>query len=621
VARRHFFSILLAAVCVAVLATRVETEFRRYRYIVRSSSLAAQEPTVVVALPDLSRLAGKPTAIVLRLRGADEPVDVNISLDETPVTRVTVPARREVRVDAATQAGVGPGQQLILTGTRLGWQLASVEVGNVYGFSNRIPQFVIVPRERDRDRGIPLWGLALFAIGALLVQPKIDWPRTRPTRIVFRTAAGLVMALFAATLFAQYFTAYRILLLLDTFILCVAVLYAEPLSRVWYRVQPYVFRFVPILGPYLPHLAVASVVLWGVGQLYRPATGFTTLILFGGQFEGTALPAVRAVPHHIEAGAGYDGQFYAQLALDPFLRSEEITSAVDNPGYRGRRILLPWTAYVLGLGQPWYVLQVFALLNVICWLLLGIVLFRWLPARSIYATLAWIAIMFGEGLLASMRHSLVDGPSMLLLALAVRAVEDNRRGMATAILAASGLARETNLIGSVILVPEKPGTLKVLILRAFLVVAPFALWTAYLWTLQFSSDLGARNFDWPAVAYFDKWRVAVDALEREGWATYAKFSVFGLVGLTTQALVLIGLRKWRSAWWRLGIAYVVLMLFIGPAVWEGHPGAIARVLIPMTVAFNVLLPRNRWFLPLWALGNLGIFYGFEVMRLPWLSEW
>ena len=70
----------------------------------------------------------------------------------------------------------------------------------------------------------------------------------------------------------------------------------------------------------------------GVGQLYRPATGFTTLILFGGQFEGNALPAVRAVPHHIEAGAGYDGQFYAQLALDPLLRSEAITTAIDNAG-------------------------------------------------------------------------------------------------------------------------------------------------------------------------------------------------------------------------------------------------------------------------------------------------
>ena len=91
VSRRLLFSIFLAGVCLAVLATRVETEFRRHRYIVRSSSLTAQEPTLTVTLPDLTRLAGKPTAIVLRLRGGDEPTDVNISLDTTPVTRVTAP--------------------------------------------------------------------------------------------------------------------------------------------------------------------------------------------------------------------------------------------------------------------------------------------------------------------------------------------------------------------------------------------------------------------------------------------------------------------------------------------------------------------------------------------------
>jgi len=624
VSRRLLFSIFLAGVCLAVLATRVETDFRRHRYIVRSSSLTAQEPTLTVALPDLNRLAGKPTAMVIRLRGGDEPTDVNISLDTTPVTRVTLPARREIRVDASTPAAVGPGQQLILTSTRPGWQLASLEVGNVYGFSNRVPQFVIVPRERQLDRGIPLWGLALFVIAALWMQPAIDWPQTRTGRLVYRSAAGLVLVLFAGALLSQAFTSYKILLLLDTFILASAVLYAEPLSRVWHRVQPYVFRTVPVVVPYVPHAAVAFVVLSGVGQLYRPATGFTTLILFGGQFEGNALPAVRAVPHHIEAGAGYDGQFYAQLALDPLLRSEAITTAVDNAGYRGRRILLPWTAYVLGLGQPWYVLQVFALLNVICWLLLGVVLLRWLPARSIYATLAWMAVMFGEGLLASMRLSLVDGPSMLLLALAVRAVENNRGGMATAILAASGLARETNLIGGVVLVPERatPATLKTLTVRGLLVAAPFVLWTTYLWSLRFSTDLaGARNFDWPGMAYLEKWRVAVQAIELEGWETYARFSLFGLVGLTTQALVLMWHRSWHSAWWRLGIVYMVLMLVLGPAVWEGHPGAISRVVIPMTVAFNVLLPRNRWFLPLWILGNLGVFYGFEIMRLPWLSEW
>ncbi len=626
VSRRLLFSIFLAGVCLAVLATRVETEFRRYRYIVRSSSLTAQEPTVTVALPDLTRLAGKPTAIVLRLRGGEEPADVNVSLDTTPVARVTVPARREVRVDAATNAGVGPGQQLILTSTRSGWQLASLEVGNVYGFSNRIPKFVIVPRERHSDRAIPLWGLGLFVILALLVQPRFDWPAARIGRIVHRSAAGLVLLLFAATLLAQSFTSYKILLFLDTFIFCTAVLYAEPLSRVWYRLQPRVVRVGPVVAPYATHLTVAAMVLWSVGQLYRPETGFTTLIVFGGHFESNAVPALRAVPHHIEAGAGYDGQFYAQLALDPLLRSEAISTALDDTGYRGRRILMSWTAYVLGLGQPWYVLQAFALLNVVCWLILGVILLRWLPAGSLRPTLAWAACMLGEGLLSSMRYSLTDGPSALLLVLAVKAVETNRRGIGTGLVGLAGLTRETSLLGASLLLPDKPTpvlrSLATMTIRIVLILTPFVLWLTYLWSLGLtSSSVGLRNFAPPVTAYAEKWTLTIHAMQLEGWNSDARFSFLALVGLTTQAIVMLWRCRWQSPWWRLGAVYAILMLVLGPAVWEGHPGAIARVVIPMTIAFNVLLPRERWFWPLWILGNAGVLIGFEVMSLPWLSGW
>lgn len=38
-------------------------------------------------------------------------------------------------------------------------------------------------------------------------------------------------------------------------------------------------------------------------------------------------------------------------------------------------------------------------------------------------------------------------------------------------------------------------------------------------------------------------------------------------------------------------------------------GGADRVLLPMTIAFNVLLPTRRWFWPLWALGNLTVAHG------------
>ena len=65
------------------------------------------------------------------------------------------------------------------------------------------------------------------------------------------------------------------------------------------------------------------------------------------------LPSVRDVPRRVYVDSmGYDGQFYAQLAVDPLLQSPGIENALDAPAYRARRILLSWTAYVFGFRTP-----------------------------------------------------------------------------------------------------------------------------------------------------------------------------------------------------------------------------------------------------------------------------
>ncbi len=90
-------------------------------------------------------------------------------------------------------------------------------------------------------------------------------------------------------------------------------------------------------------------------------------------------------------------------------------------------------------------------------------------------------------------------------------------------------------------------------------------------------------------------------------------SVFALIGLTTQLAVLVSTRGWRTGWGRVGLAYAVLMLVLGPAVWEDHPGAAPRVLLPMTVAFNVALRERAWFWPLYVLGNLTVIPGLAAI--------
>ena len=79
--------------------------------------------------------------------------------------------------------------------------------------------------------------------------------------------------------------------------------------------------------------------------------------------------------------------------------------------------------------------------------------------------------------------------------------------------------------------------------------------------------------------------------------------------------------QWANPWWRIGIVYCILMGALGPGVWEGYPGAATRVLLPMTLAFNALLPRARWFWPLYLSGNLTVLHGFEAIRVLVVGTW
>ena len=105
------------------------------------------------------------------------------------------------------------------------------------------------------------------------------------------------------------------------------------------------------------YVAAVVVFLASLVQYYQRNTGFTTLISFGDQFENTRLPAVVDVPHFVHSRSpGYDGQCYAQLAVEPLLRNRRLDRALDSPSYRARRILFSWTAYALGLGRPAWIL-------------------------------------------------------------------------------------------------------------------------------------------------------------------------------------------------------------------------------------------------------------------------
>ena len=89
-----------------------------------------------------------------------------------------------------------------------------------------------------------------------------------------------------------------------------------------------------------------------------------------------------------------------------------------------------------------------------------------------------------------------------------------------------------------------------------------------------------------------------------------------LLSLIVQAVYLIVRPERRAPWWRVAAGYVVLMLLMDPVLWAPSTGAITRVLLPMTCAFNILLAREQpsglfwgWFVA----GNLHLAASFRVL--------
>jgi hypothetical protein len=364
-------------------------------------------------------------------------------------------------------------------------------------------------------------------------------------------------------------------------------------------------------------LALIACFLASIARFYHPGTGFTSLIGFA-QAHEDELPAMAGVPHvHVPTG-GYDGQFYAQLALVPLLKDPAIDRALDNPPYRARRILFSWTAYLAALGRPAWTIQIYAIQNIICWLVLSWVLTWWMRPDTPRGLALWAACLFSQGLLISVRLALTDGPSLLLLALAAAAAERGRLWTTSVVLGLAGLARETNLFGLTMLrVPRRRVEWLRMAAAIVLAVAPLLLWQDYLWSIYRTATFSDQDLlSAPFTGFLRKWDLSLRGVMRDGLGTPHMWSLVATAGLAIQALFLVSCGAFRSVWWRLAAPFVVLMWFLDWVAWGGFPGAATRVLLPMTVGFNIVLQshRSRVFWIWYALGNISLVYAPLVLR-------
>ncbi len=358
---------------------------------------------------------------------------------------------------------------------------------------------------------------------------------------------------------------------------------------------------------------------------YNPRYGWTRLDAFGSSFAKNALPRVKRNVHYVMEGEGLDGQFYAQMAIDPSLRDPAFDRALDNPAYRGRRIGLSVLSFCLGLGKPRWIIQAYALSNLLCWfVLLGALLMLFRPWTG-KQVLCLSAGLLSFGTLASMKNSFLDLPGAALVFVGIAV---SSWGRYTAFSWAV-LTRETNALAALgCLDLRRPFTAQVWkrnLGYLALATVPLVLWTIYVGHRfdGLHSAAGKGNFALPFQAIVMRmgsalWYFSVTGLGESakaagpfGWLYLDELvhEMLTMVAIFAQWAYLVWRREPQSIIWRTAICYALLGCVLGPAVW-GWTGAAARVLLPMTICFYLLVAkeRDRVFWPFFLLGSLSVPY-------------
>jgi hypothetical protein len=349
---------------------------------------------------------------------------------------------------------------------------------------------------------------------------------------------------------------------------------------------------------------------------YVPGGGFTRLIHFDRDYPHRLLPEVQALPDECKVENGYDGQFYAQIALVPDLNKDVLDQVIDTPSYRSRRIGMPALANLLSFGNEMWVLYAYAVLPFVFWLMLAFYLFRSPMISSWQGSFVCMAILCSSGTLISMARALPDLPALVLTYWAALGASGGIMGVF--LLALAILFKETSLLSipaifSISGLTHFSSFMKILI-KGLMAVLPFAFWWMYVYSIfGWGQSIGTGNFSIPgAELYLAVVRNMIFLINLDQWLPLEAIPhSFALVSLILQAIYLITRINVKSPFWCMGIGFAILLPFLGRAVLE-DVHAYTRVMLPLTLAFNVLLAENRtqmsarsfvfWF----TAGNIGL---------------
>ncbi len=341
-----------------------------------------------------------------------------------------------------------------------------------------------------------------------------------------------------------------------------------------------------------------------------PHYGYTWLPQFGSYFHSAKSETFKSTTHLITSEWGYDGQFYAQMAVDPFLKDTETLGAFDNFIFRTRRLLFSLIPFAIGGGDPQAALNVYCVQNIFFWLGTSVLLLRWLPPYSLQNTFRYVAILYTSGLVSSITNALLDGPALLLVILALFLYDCKAKIASNIALGLAGLGKETSVFAAIhngIPSLTKPLEIAKTIGYLSIVAAPVFVWLAYLGTINppgASQSLGTSNFNWPGFGWWNAVHSLFEKANETGWNANRLTTAGFLIAMPIQAISMILIFDFKNAWWRVGMVFAIFTIILGDQVWVGLVGSAARVVLPLTVAFNLIAPRKKRWLPILLAGNL-----------------
>ena len=355
---------------------------------------------------------------------------------------------------------------------------------------------------------------------------------------------------------------------------------------------------------------------------YDSAHGFTSLILFGKEFQQRELPEIKTLNPALQSAWGYDAQFYAQIAIDPSLRHPGLATAVDNPAFRSNRYFLPLLAYLGGFGQPRAVVAIYAVINLLFWFLLLGALIHFCRPLTTRKLLCFAMILLSTGTLISIDRSLTDLPGATL-AFCAAMVE----GTAAALfLSTAILTKPTQSLLLLRYFTTTPASSQNFRSRIFLIALtlflPVLLQFYIVSLFGFGSQTGG-NIGFPilgalgriVIALSDLWAVPFEL--KLDFITHWEESFYEFMAplsLMLQSYFILRYRDKSNALWCLGAGFAFLFLCLTENTLVEHI-ATCRTSLPLTIAFNLRLGQISG-LRFWGyliFGNLGLCWGFHDM--------